>query len=133
MNEDRDPVPLRIGVSIAQLDRIDGFQRARGLVSREAAILLLLDLALEAAATDAARAAPIEQARELAERLRAEGHQEVAARFQRITTGARIGHAFLEAVREACQIALTTIEALDPKTALMAEELRLEIDRRLSR
>jgi hypothetical protein len=34
-------------------------------------------------------------------------------------------------LRDACQFALTAIEALDPKTELMAEELRLEVDKRL--
>jgi hypothetical protein len=74
-----------------------------------------------------------ERARELAERLRAEGHHGAAEQIHHATMGERIGHALLEAVREACQTVLTTIEALDPKTQLLAEELRLEIDKRLSR
>ncbi|MBV8915131.1 MAG: hypothetical protein JOZ05_19080 [Acetobacteraceae bacterium] len=75
----------------------------------------------------------IDRARELADRLRAEGHQAAATHLHHATTGERIGHALLEAIREACQIVLTTIEALDPKTQLMAEELRLEVDKRLRR
>ncbi|HYZ64908.1 MAG TPA: hypothetical protein VE650_20845 [Acetobacteraceae bacterium] len=73
----------------------------------------------------------IERARELADRLRAEGHHEAAERLNRATLGERVGRALLEALREACQVVLTTIEALDPTTELMAEELRLEIDKRL--
>jgi len=74
---------------------------------------------------------PAAQARDLADRLHAEGHVEAAEQVHAATAGNRIGHALLEAVREACQIALTTVEALDPKTALLAEELRLEVDKRL--
>jgi hypothetical protein len=75
----------------------------------------------------------IEQARELAERLRAEGHHGAAEQVHSAALGTRIGDALLEALREACQTVLTTVEALDPETTLMAEELRLEVDKRLSR
>ena len=75
----------------------------------------------------------IGRAQALAERLRAEGHATAADRLHHATAGERLGHALLEGLREACQTVLTTIEALDPKTQLMAEELRLEIDKRLSR
>ena len=74
-----------------------------------------------------------DRAVELAERLRAEGHVEAAHRVEHATLGERIGDAMLDALRAACQFALTTIEALDPKTQLLAEELRLEIDKRLGR
>ncbi len=75
----------------------------------------------------------IERGRALAERLDAEGHAEAAERVHAATLGERIGDELLGALRAACQFALTTIEALDPKTELLAEELRLEIDKRLSR
>ena len=75
----------------------------------------------------------IERARELAERLGAEGHAEAAHRVHTATLGERIGDVFFGALRAACQFVLTTIEALDPKTELLAEELRLEVDKRLSR
>jgi hypothetical protein len=39
----------------------------------------------------------------------------------------------LLALREVCQTALTAIEAIDPATETMLEELRLEIDKRLAR
>jgi hypothetical protein len=74
---------------------------------------------------------PRDRAIELAERLRAEGHEEAADRVAHATLGERIGDAMLDALRGACQFALTTIEAIDPVTELMAEELRGEIDRRL--
>jgi hypothetical protein len=73
------------------------------------------------------------QARDLAERLRAEGHEDAAERLEGATFGQRIGRELLDALREACEFVLTTIEALDPKTTLMAEELRLEVEKRLHR
>ncbi len=73
----------------------------------------------------------ISQAHALAARLRAEGHEEAAARVEHAATGPHPGTALAHAVREACQFVLTAIEALDPKTELMAEELRLEVDKRL--
>jgi hypothetical protein len=36
-------------------------------------------------------------------------------------------------LREICQTALTAIEAIDPTTETMLEELRLEVDKRLVR
>jgi len=138
---------LRVPVSAAQLELIDRFQRENGLPSREQAALLLIESALGAAIgieprfdglvpdrePPALGEEEIRRARELADRLRAEGHHAAAERVQHATVGARIGEALLETVREACQTVLTTIEALDPKTALLAEELRLEVDKRLSR
>jgi hypothetical protein len=73
------------------------------------------------------------QARDLAERLRAEGYHTAAERMEGATLGRRIGGELLDALREACEFVLTTIEALDPKTTLMAEELRLEVEKRLHR
>jgi hypothetical protein len=136
-----DPTQLQIGLSAAQLAMVDDFQRQTGLPSREAAIVFLLDIALEAVTSTGRRfwdkpivdLEPIDRARELTERLRAEGHQAAAERVEHATLGQQIGAELLDALRGACQFALTTIEALDPKTQLMAEELRLEIDKRLSR
>lgn len=138
---DQDLRPLEIALTSAQLENLDLFQQERGIPSRDAALRLLLDIAFEAVSARGRRfwdkpvveagRAPLDQARTLAERLRAEGHASVADRLQTATTGERITHALLEALREACQTVLTTIEALDPKTQLMAEELRLEIDKRL--
>jgi hypothetical protein len=135
------PNPVTVELSAAQVAMVDDFQRRAGLSTREAAVLLLLDVALEAVTSGGRRfwdrpivtADPIEQARELSERLRAEGHHAAAERVEHATLGERIGAELLNALRGACQFALTTIEALDPKTQLLAEELRLEIDKRLSR
>ena len=132
---------LQIEPSAAQLAMVDDFQRKMGQPSREAAILLLLDIALEAVTGTGRRfwdkpivsAEPIERARALTERLRAEGHHTAAERVEHATLGEQIGAELLDALRGAAQFALTTVEALDPKTQLMAEELRLEIDKRLSR
>ena len=44
-----------------------------------------------------------------------------------------LGGGLLLALREVCQTALTAIEAIDPATETMLEELRLEIDKRLAR
>jgi hypothetical protein len=40
-------------------------------------------------------------------------------------------HALLFALRQACQTVLTAIEAIDPVSQTMIEELRLEVDKRL--
>jgi hypothetical protein len=74
---------------------------------------------------------PTSRAKQLLARLRAEGHQSAADDVQKAITGPHLGTTLLHALREACQTILTAIEALDPKTQLMAEELRLEIDKKL--
>jgi hypothetical protein len=71
------------------------------------------------------------RAQELAGRLRAEGHLEAAVQIENAIGGSPLGAAVLHALRDACQFVLTAIEALDPKTELMAEELRLEVDKRM--
>ncbi len=74
----------------------------------------------------------IGQAQDLADRLRIEGHDAAADKVEDAIGGSQFGDRLLHALRDACQFALTAIEALDPKTGMMAEELRLEIDKRLS-
>ena len=72
---------------------------------------------------------PDEQARRVAARLQERGHHEQAGHVL-----AALQHsdaALLHALREACQVVLTTIEAIDPVSATMVEELRLEVDKRL--
>ncbi len=71
------------------------------------------------------------RAEELAARLRAEGHLAAAEQLENAIGGSRPGALLEHALRDACQFVLTAIEALDPKTELMAEELRLEVDKRL--
>lgn len=136
-----EPTSVTVELSAAQLVMVEDFQRRTGVPTREAAVGLLLDTALEAVTSSGRRfwdksivpADPIDRARELSERLRAEGHHVAADRVEHATLGERIGAELLDALRGACQFALTTIEALDPKTQLVAEELRLEIDKRLLR
>ena len=72
-----------------------------------------------------------DRARALASRLHAEGHHEAAARVEATIDQSSAATAVRHTLDDACQWVLTAIEALDPKTALMAEELRLELDKRL--
>ncbi len=68
-------------------------------------------------------------ARQVAARLRESGHAEHAARLHAAL--AEAGGDVRLAVREACQTILTAIEAVDPVSAGLVDELRLEVDRRL--
>ena len=72
-----------------------------------------------------------ERARVLANRLRAEGHDEAATRLEASLGGSAVGTAVRHTLDDVCQWLLTAVEALDPKTAAMVEELRLEVDKRL--
>ena len=72
-----------------------------------------------------------ERARALANRLHAEGHHEAAARVEATLDQSPVGAAVRHTLNDACQWVLTAVETLDPKTALMAEDLRLELDKRL--
>ena len=80
---------------------------------------------------------PATRARLLAEHLRAEGHDtqadQIEATLHQHVTPADDGtsHPFLHALRDACQIVLTAIEAIDPSSGTAIEELRLEVDKRL--
>ncbi|MBS0639231.1 MAG: hypothetical protein U1E70_10535 [Acetobacteraceae bacterium] len=70
-----------------------------------------------------------ETARGVAARLQARGHADHAARLHAAIASAEVN--LLMAVREACQTILTAIEAVDPVSATMVDELRLAVDRRL--
>jgi hypothetical protein len=73
---------------------------------------------------------PTERTRDLIERLRERGHQAQADHLARqLATG--VGRGLLFALREACETVLTAIEAIDPVTQTMIEELRLEVEKRL--
>ena len=76
-------------------------------------------------------AAPADRATQLVGRLRAEGHQAAAERVHGAISGSHLGSGLSHALLEACEFVLTAIEALDPKTEMMAEELRLEVEKRL--
>jgi len=73
---------------------------------------------------------PGESAERLAARLAAHGH---AARARGLHGALARGaeRAVLLALDEACQTLLSAVEAFDPETEGMIEELRLSLDRRL--
>lgn len=67
-------------------------------------------------------------ARKLAEQLRQEGRLEEATRLQQAAAGDAESNIVLRGIDAVLQGLLTAIEAIDPKTMLMIEELRLSID-----
>ena len=70
------------------------------------------------------------RARGVAGELAQRGHQEHANTLYAALHG-RYGAALLFALRQACQTILTAIEAVDPVSATLIEELRLDVDKRL--
>jgi hypothetical protein len=68
-------------------------------------------------------------AKQVAARLQDKGHHEHAARLWAALAEARADT--LLAVREACQTILTALEAIDPVSANLVDELRMEVDKRL--
>jgi hypothetical protein len=85
--------------------------------------------------------------RDLIARLREHGHREQADRVERqLADGVErqladgferqlslhgLSRGALFALREACETLLTAVEAIDPVTQTMVEELRLEVEKRL--
>ena len=67
-----------------------------------------------------------DRAAQLAEALKARGHAGPAAQL-----ATAVEHGVLHGLRDALQSALTAIEAIDPVSATMINELRLEVDKRL--
>jgi hypothetical protein len=67
----------------------------------------------------------VKAARSVADALDQRGHAEHAGRFR---TALAHGRPLRTALRDACQVVLTAIEAIDPVSATMVEELRLEVD-----
>lgn len=59
--------------------------------------------------------------------LREAGRVEEAWELHRATAD-KVGAALLLALREACETVLTMVEALDPATETLLEELRADID-----
>ena len=74
---------------------------------------------------------PRERAERVIQHLQERGYHDHAARFES-ALGGGIGAGLLMTLREICQTALTAIEAIDPATETLLEELRLEIDKRLA-
>ncbi len=70
----------------------------------------------------------IKTAHKVAETLDQRGHAEHAGT---VRAALEAGHPLRTALRDACQVVLTAIEAIDPVCATMVEELRLEVDARL--
>ena len=73
---------------------------------------------------------PAQRTRDLIERLREQGHQVEADHLAR-QLATRVERSLLFALRETCETILTAIQAIDPVTETMIEELRLEVEKRL--
>jgi len=74
---------------------------------------------------------PAKTAEQVAAHLADQGHQAHAHSMRHaLTLGAE--RSVLLALREVCQTVLSAVEAFDPETSAMIEELRLSIDRRLA-
>jgi hypothetical protein len=74
---------------------------------------------------------PKQKAQALVDRLRESGHQAEADQLARHLKAQAVERGLLFALREACETLLTAIEAIDPVTQMMIEELRLEVEKRL--
>jgi hypothetical protein len=74
---------------------------------------------------------PKEQTKNLVERLQDRGHHAAADHLERQLSLHGVEHGLLFALREACETILTAIEAIDPVSQTMIEELRLEVKKRL--
>ncbi len=72
-----------------------------------------------------------QQTRNLIERLRERGHPAEADHLNRQLSLHAVERGLLFALREACETILTAIEAIDPVSQTMIEELRLEVESRL--
>ncbi len=68
-----------------------------------------------------------EKAKDAIQRLQELGRPEEARHLEH-ALGTRIADAFPLTLREACQTVLTAIEALDPNTEMLLEQLRAKID-----
>jgi hypothetical protein len=74
---------------------------------------------------------PAQQTRDLIKRLHAYGHHAEAGHLNRQLSLHAVQCGLLFGLREACETILTAIEAIDPVTQTMIEELRLEVESRL--
>jgi hypothetical protein len=72
---------------------------------------------------------PTAAANHVADQLHARGHHQQAAHIRSVLLDNRVGSALLAGLREACQTVLTAIEAIDPVSATMVDELRVDIDK----
>jgi hypothetical protein len=70
-------------------------------------------------------------AHKVADKLVQHGHIGHAGALRAALADTHPRSLFLSTLREACQVVLTAIEAIDPVCATFVEELRLEVDKRL--
>jgi len=74
---------------------------------------------------------PKQKAQDLIARLRESGHHAEADQLARHVKVQAVERGLLFALRETCETLLTALEAIDPVTQTMIEELRLEVEKRL--
>lgn len=74
---------------------------------------------------------PKQKAQHLVDRLRESGHDAEADQLARHLKVQAVERGLLFALRETCETLLTALEAIDPVTQTMIEELRLEVEKRL--
>jgi len=67
----------------------------------------------------------IKAAHAVADTLEQRGHPEHAGRLRAAMAH---GHMLRTALRDACQVILTAVEAIDPVSETMVEELRVKLD-----
>jgi hypothetical protein len=72
---------------------------------------------------------PAQRTQNLIARLRQLGHHAEADHLARHLSLHSVECSLLFALREACQTVLTAVEAIDPVTQTMIEELRLEVEK----
>jgi hypothetical protein len=72
-----------------------------------------------------------QKAQHLIDRLRESGHQAEADQLARHLKAQAVERGLLFVLRETCETLLTAIEAIDPVTQTMIEELRLDVEKRL--
>jgi hypothetical protein len=70
----------------------------------------------------------IQAAKQVADTLDQRGHAEHASTLRAALARGHSGSILRSTLRDACQVVLTAIEAIDPVCATMVEELRLEVD-----
>jgi hypothetical protein len=73
-----------------------------------------------------------QRAQKVIERLQEQGHHAEAAQFAHHLTARDVERGFLFALRETCETVLTVLEAIDPVTQTMIEELRVDVEKWLS-
>ena len=73
----------------------------------------------------------VNAAHHVADTLQQRGHAPQAQAVRAVLGHGHAGAVLLAALRDVCQVVLTAIEAIDPVSGTMVEELRLEVDKRL--